>query len=1177
MSMKRFRDFIIQVVGEEYTWKEHVFSTDGIQIIRKLASRPPKLFWKYFDKAIFLPRIAIDGVMSEINDMTTLETTGEIGGFYLAFVEGLIEEIEDSRTDSAEYFKNELAYLNSITNIDNVEDLEATKEKVSKTYRNFMMNSSSYADAEYEGAALARALRIHLIVDSVATDGTVYQTNYRPDASEDVPTITLRFTQGNRNAHYVLDKVNEVSIPHSIYGDGDCLFSSIAQGILELYIQNSGDETASTLAQRRVSQIYKGFELGLIPRGKFSEMLHSNDDLFGEQICEKLCNLKEPLQDLELDILRDLMKYDAYQTVRIAASKVLYKKGTEEDKQIAKKIITELLTFPGFGMEHFDGYDLVREKAAEAVSFFIKDEEEEFIVDPILRSDLHNLMMHDAFQTVRIASAKVLYLCGNGDNKRLSEDVMTTLLNYADADGSTESMGVQIVRTKSIETIVILENITQETAELLEDLKNHESSISVRSAALQTLNKLGLFRNERWSVLIDKETQAKYATNGQVKLALQIHPFGCVEDMAMHKLLLDNKDSYGGSGNFILLLQKFLSTGPAEYPNKHSFAFQQALKYSIKRYYRLPGSDEETFVSKLFALPGDVTPTLEMFDLLLKDFISKKPQGEWTTHKYGLSHYQFMYTKHAEVASTIGHDTTNIYKKVINIVMGTVIKNLYMLLGIFSDHQKIQALVLSEEESKFIKDNGYNESDSSYQSLFTGENDDILHVNRYLKDSLRTSEMYTKMVWLQSIHNLLPYFKKNFPDQEVQGQRFLEYVEATSKAKEHPFQNPIDDFVTFLIELREMIFCCKGAQQMLGIGFEGSFFEAPMSSSFEDIPTIHLGFTEKFRIVGGVFLEHVICLCLKDHLCKVLGTKIQVRVESYVDPDLKVLYHYALSRIWDEVCNNRDNVDEQLSCKLESLVKINLNAKMGQIVSIEKMSLKYASSDDAEKESLIKIIKKSWESLDQVEAYIEQFGGNLEILSTINQKLNPSKGPSGIKPAVQPLTPDEVKIFNAFGKYILNEKILVCVETQLIPVLHSGLIFPVMLKAVNDKDPFLAFYLDEFRIGEFEHIFQFSVAKPCDKFCQPASTAYDLISEIHSEFVEIRGYRGSLVAERDFKKSVVAFSEEELSVIDRAIRNIEGFIYDERYKVYEEYRAASISELSVPVSGDILPDCDCHT
>ena len=1149
MSRERFRDFIRAVVGEEYTWKERVFSTDGIQVIKKLASRPDELFRKDFDKATFLPKIAIDGVMNEIKAMTTSETTGEVGGFYIAFVRGLIEEIEDSRTDSPVHFQSELESLNRIIGIDRVGDLEATKTQVAQIYRNFMMNSSSYGDAEYEGAALAEALEIHLVVDSTHADGNVYQSVYGPDASEDVPTITLRFTQGNRNAHYVLDKVNDQSIPHSIYGDGDCLFSSIAQGILELYIQNSGDETASTLAQRRVSQTYKGFELGLIPRSKFLEMLQSSNDLFRQEMCEKLCHLTEPLQDSEVDILRDLMKYDAYQTVRIAASKVLYIKGTEDDKQIAKEVTTELLTFPGFGMQHFDGYDLVREKAAETISFFIEDAKQEFIPDPITQANLRNLMMHDAFQTVRIVCAKVLYLSGNAEDKRVAEGVITTLVSYTDAGGSIESIGAQIIRTKSIEKIAILENITQEISERLEYLKDHGLSISIKRAALQTLNELGLFRNERWSVLTDEETQARYATNGQVKLVLSLHPYGCNQDMAMHKLLLDHRESYGG--NFILLLQKFLATGSAEYPNEHSVAFKQALKYSINRYYKCPGPREEKFVSNLFALPGNVTPTLEMFDLLLKDFISKDPQGKWATHKQGLSHYQFMYTKHAEVAAAVEHNTPNIYREVIKIVMKAVVQNLYMLFGVFLDHPKIQELVFTDKESEFMEDNGYKESDPSYQTLFRGENDDMLHVNEYLKDSLNTSYLYIRMVMIQSTHNLFPRIEKQFDDKADRMQVHMDYIDATAKAKEHPFQNPIDDFVTFLIELRERIFCSKGAQQMLGIGFEGSFFGAPMSNSFEDIPTIHLGFTEKFRIVGGVFLELVILSGLRDHLSKVLGTKIQVRVDSYVDHDLKLMYHYILSRMWDTIIEDRASIDERLVYKLESLVAIDLNAKIKQNPACPK----------------------SKEDLDQIEAYIEQYGGTLDMLKGINLKLNPSKGPGGQKPAVQPLTPDEVKIFNAFGKYILNEKILVCVETQLIPVLHSGLVFPVMLKAVTDKDPFLSFYLDKCCIGKFEHVFRFAVAKPCDKFCQPASTAYDLISEIHSQFAEARGFRDSLVATRDFKKSVVAFSAEELKVIDFAIQNIGSFI-DERHKIYEDYRVASTSEVSVPVSGDMLSDYD---
>jgi hypothetical protein len=417
LSRDKFRKLIENVVGEEYCWKEYVLKTDGIQVINKLSSRASDLVKIDFDKIGTLPRIAILQVIREIKAMTTSETTGEIGGFYIAFVKGLIEEIQDSRVDSAEYFREEISRLQQIIQADQVESLEKTKDEVSTIYRKFMMNQTSYADAEYEGSALADNLGIHIAVNSISTEGNNYQVHYGPTASEDVPTIILYLTQGNRGAHFVLDKVNDELIPHSIYGDGNCLFTSIAQGILELYIQYSGDETNATFAQRRISQICNGMQLALISRGKFVEMLQHSNDLLRQEMSEKLCTIEGDLLDYELSVLQDLAKHDVYQTVRIAASKALYMKGTEHDRLIAQQIITELLTFPGLGMHHMDGYDLVRETAAETLSFLIENKKTEFIIDPTMLSVLPNSMMYDTFQTVRIAASKVLYLSGNDEDR----------------------------------------------------------------------------------------------------------------------------------------------------------------------------------------------------------------------------------------------------------------------------------------------------------------------------------------------------------------------------------------------------------------------------------------------------------------------------------------------------------------------------------------------------------------------------------------------------------------------------------------------------------------------------------------------------------------------------------------------------------------------------------------
>lgn len=1125
MSKYRFKDLIKLVAGEEYIWKEYVFTTYGTQIIQKLSSRPSVLFRKDFDKIAILPKIAVDEVVKKISGMTTSETTGEIGGEYIAFARNLIEEIKKSRVDSAEYFADEILQLCKILQENQVENLETTKETTCKIYRNFMMNQSSYADAEHEGAALADALNIHIILISVSDNGSVYQRDFGPDASEDVPTISLRFTQGDRAAHYVLDKVNEQLVPHSIYGDGDCLFASIAQGVLELYIQYSGDDTQATLAKRNISQLYNGVKWGLIPRDEFKRMLHHESDLFRQAMSNQLYEIDGELSDTELNILQDLMKYDIYQTVRIAASKALYIKTTiAQDRLMAKQTITELLTFPGLGMQHIDGYDLVRENAVDALSFLRATEKEGFIIDSNILSVLRDLMRHDEFQTVRIASAKALYLNGDPEDCVAADTVITGLINY-NTMMDQESFGREIVRASAVKAIAILENPSEEVLGRLKGyLDESQTHPSVKRVALETLYEVGAMSSPVWRILIDKVTNAKYASNGQIKIALQLHPYACVHDTALHKLLLDHKNSYGE--NFILLVQKFLAFGTHEYPNRYSVTFLQALKYGINEYYGLQSTNgDESFAAKLFSLPGGITPTLELFDMLLKDFISKDPQGKWSTHEHNLRHYQYMSSKHTEVEKAIQSNSNNIYRSVINILMQAVVENLYGLLGVFRDHQKLQEIAFSPEEITFMKSLESDKTNPQHQSLFRGKGDDILHVKGSIKDSQKTSYMYLQMTIIQAMHNL-----KDYERERMQPGELSSYVMNNAKAREHAFEDPIEDFVGFLIELRKRLYTHEGKQQMLGIGFSGTFFDAPPIDSFIDEPTVHLSFTEQFRIVGSVFLWHMTLFGLRDHLSKEFDQRIHIRVDSYVDIDLKLMYNYAMSKMWNEVIYNSDSIDADLVSKLRSLVNIELNAKMKQNPNIQK----------------------SKEDLDHIEAYIRHCGGSLQLLKQINQKLNPPKAQKRKTTEVVHLDEDEAKILAKFGEYILNEKILVCVETQLIPILHSSLIFPVMLKPPNDRDPSVSFALDELRIDQFQNSFRFSVAKPCDKFCQPASTAYDLISEIQAQFAAIRGFVCSSIPKRKFSKAVIQFSEEELKIIEYAIQNKESYI-DERYKVYEFY------------------------
>ncbi|RYE11648.1 MAG: hypothetical protein EOP34_12055, partial [Rickettsiales bacterium] len=165
--------------------------------------------------------------------------------------------------------------------------------------------------------------------------------------------------------------MNEDIIPHSIFGDGNCLFGSFAQAILELYIQNSDFDTEITKIKRKVAQKSYGIKFGLIEHASIVEDLTQDNHLLRQETCEILKYSEQSLTTEELFIVCNLAKYDIYQTVRIAAAELLYlkKEVKTEEKIEYQKIIEQALSYPGLGNPHQDGADLVRARAAEAIVF----------------------------------------------------------------------------------------------------------------------------------------------------------------------------------------------------------------------------------------------------------------------------------------------------------------------------------------------------------------------------------------------------------------------------------------------------------------------------------------------------------------------------------------------------------------------------------------------------------------------------------------------------------------------------------------------------------------------------------------------------------------------------------------------------------------------------------------
>jgi hypothetical protein len=91
--------------------------------------------------------------------------------------------------------------------------------------------------------------------------------------------------------------------------------------------------------------------------------------------------------------------------------------------------------------------------------------------------------------------------------------LLTNLILDVSKEGK-ESLGWEIVRTKAVESVAIWENLNDTVVTVLDHLKDYDSFSSVRRAALQTLNQLGHLENLPWTVLIDKDTETTYGSNG---------------------------------------------------------------------------------------------------------------------------------------------------------------------------------------------------------------------------------------------------------------------------------------------------------------------------------------------------------------------------------------------------------------------------------------------------------------------------------------------------------------------------------------------------------------------------------------------------------------------------------------------------------------------------------------
>ncbi|RYE12060.1 MAG: hypothetical protein EOP34_11525, partial [Rickettsiales bacterium] len=141
---------------------------------------------------------------------------------------------------------------------------------------------------------------------------------------------------------------------------------------------------------------------------------------------------------------------------------------------------------------------------------------------------------------------------------------------------------------------------------------------------------------------------------------------------------------------------------------------------------------------------------------------------------------------------------------------------------------------------------------------------------------------------------LVPYLKSKANNPEEAFKECYNHIQSIVNANKR--YSKADDIVSFLLDLRNTIIQGDKGIQLLGIGLQGSFFDAE-TGSFGDETAVHLSFTEKYRIVGSIFLWFV-CYDLRESLSEVFGLRIHVKVSSATDLSQKLMCKYTMDYIW---------------------------------------------------------------------------------------------------------------------------------------------------------------------------------------------------------------------------------------------------------------------------------------
>lgn len=704
-------------------------------VISGLASRGMDSMINSIEGVGFLPRVAINRVIKKIHSM---ELNDSPNGEFMTFVQYLYDQLSRRTPDIRNlmdlkklinvlkplkivftlpsnyvpYDRMRDEYLRITENtwydpefyssdeenedfdfrLDEESDLlklqDQCKRKLSKIYQDCILMESSYPSIDNEGVELANELGIHVVVCD--TEMKIVKS-FGPDPSDNIPTITLQCKENNNNQHYVLDKVNDEHIPHSILPGSNSLFECFAQVIWEISCQFSNVETNASKALRRSFQTFIGVSHSLIPRSIFLNLLGNQDSLVQELSIEILQQLPDDLLPEEVDILKTLQKNSASLYISIRASVILYLKGDNEQKNTAYENIISSLNY--YFTNRRIAPECYIEEKSHILTIICKLKSNQFILQSESLSLINNLANSHPSFLIRIKAAEVLYCYGGDDTKQNAQKIVENILLMKQPRRMT-SEDFELLQVAAIHAVVNTQNTRESVIQALMFLTQVPSE-NLRRAGCLALENLGTLSNKPFKMI--EKPEGIFFTNGDIFFAKKLNRTCIASSIAVDNCLLQKMDSVAEPVDFI---QRYLVSRKKKHPNWASAAFLQSLIVSIKKYYNIPllCSDEQY----LSALYPDINPTLPLFDMLLIDFISEKPKGIWRTHKHNVAHFTQMKNCHRQVSKESTSSTGNLHSKVIMIIMKTLIKSLYRAIAVFKDHELFSKAEFTDDELAYM-------------------------------------------------------------------------------------------------------------------------------------------------------------------------------------------------------------------------------------------------------------------------------------------------------------------------------------------------------------------------------------------------------------------------------------------------------------------------------------------